>query len=146
MRTFAAGDERELYEADREAFADDWGRPDRPFDEWWAKRGGAENFDPSSDLPRVGRRRGSPAYSICAPRRSAAASSDLLGVRPAWRRRGLGLALLRHSFARASQRAASTRVGLGVDAANATGATRLYERAGMRVLFQADVYEKELEP
>jgi mycothiol synthase len=35
-------------------------------------------------------------------------------------------------------------VGLGVDAQNPTGATRLYERAGMHVVFEAIVYEKEL--
>ena len=55
----------------------------------------------------------------------------LLGVRRAWRR-GLGEALLRHSFA-AFRRQGFTRGTLGVDASSVTGATRLYERAGMRV-------------
>jgi mycothiol synthase len=53
-------------------------------------------------------------------------------VRRAWRRRGLGEALLRHSFA-AFRRKGFTRGTLGVDASSVTGATRLYERAGMRV-------------
>ncbi|MCZ7589296.1 MAG: hypothetical protein M5U27_10690 [Gaiella sp.] len=35
-------------------------------------------------------------------------------------------------------------MALGVDVENPTGATRLYERAGMRVLWQADVWQKEL--
>ena len=68
---------------------------------------------------------------------------NLLGVRPSSRRRGLGLALLRHSFRELRARGVDT-VGLCVDASNPTGATRLYERAGMRVMFQADVYSKEL--
>ncbi len=33
---------------------------------------------------------------------------------------------------------------LGVDSENPTGATRLYERAGMRILWRADVWRKEL--
>ena len=57
--------------------------------------------------------------------------------------RGLGLALLRESFRRFRE-TGETVVALGVDADNPTGATRLYERAGMRVLWQADVWEKEL--
>jgi hypothetical protein len=35
-------------------------------------------------------------------------------------------------------------VGLGVDAENPTGATRLYESVGMRVLKEDVVFEKEL--
>jgi len=31
-----------------------------------------------------------------------------------------------------------------VDAENPTGATRLYERLGMRVAFQANIYRKDL--
>jgi ribosomal protein S18 acetylase RimI-like enzyme len=66
-----------------------------------------------------------------------------LGVRPAWRRRGLGLALLYESFRRFAERG-ETLAALGVDSENPTGATRLYERAGMRVLWRADVWRKEL--
>jgi len=66
-----------------------------------------------------------------------------VAVRPGWRRRGLGLALLRESFARFWQRG-ERRIGLGVDSDNPTGARRLYERAGMHVAWQADVYERIL--
>jgi hypothetical protein len=37
-------------------------------------------------------------------------------------------------------------VGLGVDSENLTGATRLYEKAGMHVERQNDTYEIELRP
>lgn len=56
----------------------------------------------------------------------------VLGVRRPWRGRGLGLALLRHSFLELRDHGMK-RVGLGVDAQNVTGAVRLYERAGMEV-------------
>jgi mycothiol synthase len=67
----------------------------------------------------------------------------VLGVRPRWRRRGLGLALLRHTFTEYHRRG-HTRVGLGVDAENVSGAVRLYERAGMRVVRRHDTYERPL--
>jgi ribosomal protein S18 acetylase RimI-like enzyme len=63
-----------------------------------------------------------------------------LGVRNPWRRRGLGLALLRHAFAELG-RLGADRVGLGVDAENVTGALRLYERAGMHVTRRYDTWE-----
>jgi mycothiol synthase len=68
-----------------------------------------------------------------------------LGVRRPWRKRGLGLALLRHSFNEFYRRGIR-KVGLGVDAQNLTGALRLYEGAGMHVHQTFDQYEKELRP
>ena len=53
-----------------------------------------------------------------------------IAVRPSWRGRGLGEALLRAAFAEFHRRGAET-VGLKVDADNPTGAVRLYERVGM---------------
>lgn len=68
---------------------------------------------------------------------------DDLSVRRPWRRKGLALALLHHSFGEFYRRG-KKRVGLGVDTQNLTGATRLYERAGLRPSRQWDTYEKEL--
>ena len=68
-----------------------------------------------------------------------------LGVRRPWRRKGLALTLLHHAFGEFYRRG-QARVGLGVDASNLTGATRLYERAGMYVARQDDNYEKVLRP
>jgi ribosomal protein S18 acetylase RimI-like enzyme len=68
-----------------------------------------------------------------------------LGVRRPWRRQGLALALLHHLFG-ASYRRGITKVGLGVDTESLTGATRLYEKAGMQIYRQWDTYEKELRP
>ena len=68
---------------------------------------------------------------------------NMLGVRPRWRRRGLGEAILLESFARLYDRGLR-RVGLGVDSQNATGALRLYERVGMRKVHQSDNWRREL--
>lgn len=50
---------------------------------------------------------------------------------------------LLHSFGEFYKRGVMT-VGLGVDAESLTGATRLYERAGMWVHHTTKVYEIEL--
>ena len=55
-----------------------------------------------------------------------------LAVRPSERRRGLGGALVLHGLAEFAKRGVE-RVGLKVDAANPTGAVRLYERLGFVV-------------
>lgn len=68
-----------------------------------------------------------------------------LGVRPAWRRRGIALALLQHAFAEFRRRG-RTAVELDVDSESLTGALCLYESAGMRVVQQSVTYEKELRP
>jgi ribosomal protein S18 acetylase RimI-like enzyme len=66
-----------------------------------------------------------------------------LGVRPAFRRLGLGMALLHQAFGEFYRRGLA-RVELRVDAENVTGATRVYERAGMRVTHRFDICGKEL--
>ncbi len=68
-----------------------------------------------------------------------------LGVIEAGRGRGIGRALLEHGFALLAARGAS-RIQLNVDSANATGATRLYEAAGMTVRRSFECYEKHLTP
>ena len=61
------------------------------------------------------------------------------------RNKGLGLTLLNHSFAQFYEENVRT-IRLSVDATNPTGATRLYERAGMHVATEYVIYEKELRP
>lgn len=68
---------------------------------------------------------------------------DTLGVRRPWRKRGLGLSLLHHAF-RVLRGMGKERVSLHVDAQSLTGATRLYEKAGMHVDQLAHEYQLEL--
>lgn len=69
----------------------------------------------------------------------------ILAVRPAWRSHGLGIKLLHYTFREFYGRGMKT-IGLGVDAANVTGATRLYRRAGMKTVSEFVTLEKELRP
>ncbi len=89
-----------------------------------------------------------PGFSLCTPfsfEDPQMGWVGTLGVCRAWRKRGIGLALLRHSFYEFYRRGLR-KAGLGVDAQNLTGALRLYEGAGMHVHQTFDRYEKELRP
>jgi ribosomal protein S18 acetylase RimI-like enzyme len=131
------------HDAELETFVDEWDYVALGYDEWRERVFGRSGFDPSL-VPVVWAGDEVVAFSRNYPKRNGDwGFVGTLGVRPAWRRRGLGLALLRESFRRFRD-TGETTVALGVDVENPTGATRLYERAGMRVLWQADVWDKEL--
>ena len=66
---------------------------------------------------------------------------DLLGVRRPWRKRGLGMALLRHSFY-VFQQHGFTEAELGVDAESRTNAVSLYQQAGMHTFLEEIVLRK----
>jgi len=66
-----------------------------------------------------------------------------LAVRPAWRCRSLGLALLRNALGEFHRHGCAS-VELLVDGDSLTGALRLYERAGRRAFRTQVVYEKGL--
>ncbi|MBE0636369.1 GNAT family N-acetyltransferase [Candidatus Bipolaricaulota bacterium] len=68
-----------------------------------------------------------------------------LGVRRPWRRRGLARALLHHTFSELIERGYE-RCALHVDSDSQTGATRVYEKAGMKIAECSHVYELELRP
>ena len=136
---------RLLHAADEEAFAQEWGYSPMPYDAWTKRIFEKAQFDPAlfvvawdgDDIA---------GFSLnYAKRMGNWGWVGVLGVVPAWRRQGLGLALLRESFRRFHE-AGETVGALGVDSQNPTGATHLYERAGMRVLWRADVWAKELRP
>ena len=132
-----------LHAAEIEAFADEWDYVVLDYDTWRKRAFGQSGFD-SALAPVVWAVDEVVAFSRnYAKRHGDWGFVGTLGVRPAWRRRGLGLALLHDSFGRFRE-TGETTVALGVDVENPTGATRLYERAGMHVLWQADVWQKEL--
>jgi mycothiol synthase len=140
-----------VYQADVDAFRDHFGFIEQPFEK------GFEHFmhhmtqegtyDPSLWFLAMD---GDEIAGICLCRKWGYEGKDIgyvssLGVRRPWRRRGIGLALLQHSF-REFYRHGKRKVSLGVDAENLTGALRLYEKAGMHIHRQFDLYEKELRP
>jgi mycothiol synthase len=77
------------------------------------------------------------------PRSKDAAHVNILGVRPRWRGRGIGRALLLAAFGELRRRGIPA-VDLGVDSENQTGAPRPYEQVGMRAERCAEWWEKEL--
>lgn len=133
-------DERRFYETVEEAMGDHWGHVPVGFEEWTRHRIGPA-FDPG--LWFLALDGDAPAGAVLLSVAEGIGWVDTLAVRRPWRRRGLGLALLRHAFAEFRRRGAG-RAALGVDAASPTGATRLYERAGMRVAQEYATYGKEL--
>lgn len=133
-------DARAVFEATDDAFADHWNHVPMSYDEWIA-RTRRPDFDPTLwfvalDGDEIA------GTSLCRVQVDMGWVGTL-GVRRAWRRRGLGRALLLHSFG-AWWRRGQPHVGLGVDASSLTGATRLYESAGMHVSERYDRYEKVL--
>ena len=133
VRTATADDQRSVYDAVTEVWQDTNDPSDETFEEWAHWHVERDSYDPSLwVLAMAGEELA--GFSICRsdPVDPQAGYVNLLGVRRAWRRQGLGEALLLRSFNAFRQRGL-TRGTLGVDASSVTGATRLYERAGMSV-------------
>lgn len=142
IETFRVEDARSFHHALEESFRDHWEFQGRAFDEWWEQRSGAADFDPSLwFLVRDGEEVVAAARNDS--NRNGGGWVAALGVRRPWRGRGLGRALLLHTFAEFYRRGL-TRVSLGVDSENPTGATKLYESVGMAVEVEQVVFEKAL--
>lgn len=130
-----------VWQADNEAFRDHWGSHDSLFEDWSHRKFGKPDFDPTLWMIAWD---GDQIAGYSQNRfRMGIGWIGTLGVRRPWRKKGLGLALLQHSFGEFYKRGMNT-IGLGVDASNSTGATRLYQRAGMYVASEFATYEKEL--
>ena len=133
VRTATADDHQAVYDAVVEVWQDTNDPIDETFEEWAHWHVERDAYDPSLWFLAVSGDELA-GFSICRsdPVDPQAGYVSLLGVRRPWRRQGLGEALLLRSFAEFRQRGL-TRGTLGVDASSVTGATRLYERAGMSV-------------
>lgn len=142
LRPFVFGeDDRSVHATIQESFADHWGFVQRGFDEWAEHRFHESAFDPA--LWFVAESGGDVVGALQGVDEQGVAWVGMLGVCPPWRKRGIGEALLRHAFIEFRRRGYD-RVGLSVDSTNDTGATALYERVGMHVTRQFDIYEKRL--
>ena len=69
--------------------------------------------------------------------------TEFISVRRPFRRRGLARALIARSL-RAQKEAGMTESALGVDSENLSGATRVYEDCGFRVVKRNTIYKKPL--
>ncbi len=142
MRSFERGrDERAVWGCIQEAFRDHRGHKDIEFETWWA--GHAEHAEWSPELSTVVTQANEVVAAAMVFNSFAGGWIRQIGVRRPWRKNGLGLAILHRVFNECYARGIK-KVGLGVDAQNLTGATRLYERAGMQVKVHFVRYEKEI--
>jgi GNAT superfamily N-acetyltransferase len=140
-----------VYRTVDESFRDHFGHVDAPFEEGFKRfkhfMTGYDGFDPTlwflaMDGEEIA------GISLCRDRsfdNPEVGWVSTLGVLRPWRKRGIGLALLRQSFCELYRRG-RRMAGLGVDAQNLTGALRLYENAGMHVHHAFDQFEKEIRP
>jgi ribosomal protein S18 acetylase RimI-like enzyme len=119
------------------AYAEEPDFTKEPFVEWKRFMLGGSSFEPES------------WFVVEAPDGSLAAAAlnwkegfvkDLV-VHPKFRRRGLGAALLQHTFRHFRARGVE-RVTLKTDARNTSQAWRLYERVGMRTIRTYDDWKK----
>lgn len=134
---------RAVLDAQNESFRDHWGSHDISFERWELRKFGREDFDPTLWMVAWDERSAQIAGFSQNRYRMGIGWIGTLGVRRPWRKRGLGEALLLRSFAEFYRRGTTT-IGLGVDAQNPTGATRLYQKVGMRAASEFLIYEKEL--
>lgn len=147
IRAFIVGqDEQTTYAADEEASADKGYHQPLSFEGWSTRMGmNRDAFDPTL------------WFLACANQEIAGVALnaysdtthtgwvDHLGVRRQYRNKGIGMALLRHSFGEFYLRGVN-RVKLSVDSQSLTQAPRLYERAGMQTINQYHIYRKDLAP
>jgi ribosomal protein S18 acetylase RimI-like enzyme len=136
-RTFRAPEAESVKELLDLAYAEEPDFTKRPFAEWKRFMLGDPSFEPDS------------WFVVETPDGSLAAAAlnwkegfikDLI-VHPEHRRRGLGAALLRHTF-RHFQAQGAERVTLKTDSRNTSQAWRLYEREGMRTIRTLDEWQK----
>ncbi len=142
MRSFERErDERGAWACLQEAFRDHRGHIDLDFEEWWGAY--ADHPEWSPELSTVVTQGDAVVAAAMVFRSFAGGWVRSLGVRRPWRKQGIAFAMLNRIFEECYARGVH-KVGLGVDAENLTGATRLYERAGMQVKSHFLRYEKKL--
>ena len=147
VRTVMRADAVPMHEVHLEAFGDHWGAGETPLAEFLHYSFEAVDFDPGLWLVAVA---GEQVVGYLGATEEAAEDPSrgyvkLLGVRRAFRRRGIGEALLLHAFQNLAARG-KAGCDLHVDSESLTGATRLYERVGMTPHPRFATWEKELRP
>ena len=140
-----------LVDVVRDAFSDHYGNIEQSFEKdlevfgHWLN--GSPNFDPERLMLAVDEATGMVAGSLLPlteyHRRPGAGYIDMVGVRRAYRKRGLASAMLKRSFVDYWDRGIRS-VYLEVDGDSLTNALTLYERVGMRVNHSFVSFEKLL--
>ena len=142
---------RAIWEADTEAFRDHWGFVEPGEEDYQAWLGDTTTFQPQ--LWQI-------AWDIATNQVAGQVRTfidheqnklydrrrgytEMISVRRPFRRRGLARALIVQSL-RVQRQAGMTESALGVDSENLSGATRVYEDCGFRVVKRHTIYKKPL--
>ena len=135
-------DEQVTYQTDEEASKDKGYHNPLSYEGWVKRMGmGTESFDPSLwFLAGDGNEVAGVALNMF-DKESNTGWVDHLSVRQAWRKRGIGKALLLHSFTEFHRRGIN-HIKLSVDSKSLTNASRLYESVGMKTVQQYHIYRK----
>jgi GNAT superfamily N-acetyltransferase len=145
VRSFIRGqDEQATFRADEEAAEDKGYHEPLDFDGWSKRMGlGSERFDSGLwFLACDGNEIAGVALNYH-DRRSDSGWVDHLGVRRDWRKKGIGKALLLHTFGEFYRRGVK-HIKLSVDSKSLTNAPHLYESVGMKTIHEYHIYRKEL--
>jgi mycothiol synthase len=138
VRTFRAEDAVEVKELLDIAYAAEPDFRERSFDDWRQFMLGDPSFDPGCWFLAE-----ADGELVAAALNWKEGYVKDIVVHPEHRRRGLGEALMRHTF-REFRRRGAARVTLKTDSTNPTEAWRLYERLGMGYERTYEVFEKQL--
>lgn len=141
LRPPTPDDYRRIWEANEEAFEEEWGHR-RSTQQDYIRFLGNPNFDPS--LWQVAWRSDEVAgVALCAVTERGVGEITELSVRKKWRGSGLGRALVVHAL-HTLQARSPKHIRVFTDADDPLGARSLYESAGFRLLTQYIRYQKDL--
>lgn len=134
--TAGDGDMRAVHDVIQESFAGHYNFTGEPYEDWHARV-----IAPDPSLVFVALDGAEAVGALVGRAYPDEGWVQQVGVRAAWRGRGIGACLLSHAFAAVAARGLPM-VALSVDAGNETGAIALYERIGMRVALRWDYFER----
>lgn len=142
---------RAIWEADTEAFRDHWGFAQPSEAEYQAWLTDKTSFQPhlwqvawECETNQVaGQVRTFIDHAQNEKYQRQRSFTEFISVRRPWRRRGLARALIARSLA-AQKQHGMLESALGVDSENVSGATRIYEACGFRVIKRSIIYRKPL--
>lgn len=137
-------DDRVMHDVMTDAFRDHFHQSRETFEDWRSRLLGHASFDPALWWLAWDVASGEVAGGLVAYDYGDTGWIQGVGVRRAWRRQGVGAAMLTHAFAAFAARG-QMRVDLSVDADGATRPLRLYERLGMQARTVYELYTRRLD-